>query len=69
MASPVYRVELFENSSWSCTQGIERWRGNGGCNYGDPYGWHQEWHKPLREARDWLRDTLTPKSPMYERRG
>jgi hypothetical protein len=48
------------------THGIERRRGNCGCDQGGRPGWNQEWRKPLREARDWLRDTLAPK---YEQRG
>jgi hypothetical protein len=24
-------------------------------------GWHQRWRAPLREALDWLRDTLAPR--------
>jgi alpha-amylase/alpha-mannosidase (GH57 family) len=62
---PIHRVEIFENSSWSCIHGIERWRSNCGCNSSSHPGWNQEWRKPLREALDWLRDTLAPK---YERR-
>ena len=62
---PIHRVEILENSSWSCVHGIERWRGNCGCNSGGHPGWNQAWRKPLREALDWLRDTLAPK---YEQR-
>jgi hypothetical protein len=63
---PIHRVEIFENSSSICTHGIESWRGNCGCDQVGRPGWNQEWRKPLREARDWLRDTLAPK---YEQRG
>jgi len=55
---PTHEVQIFENSSWSCVHGIERWRDNCGCNSGGNLGWNQEWRKPLRESFDWLRDRL-----------
>jgi len=57
---PTHTVDIFENSSWSCVHGIDRWQSNCGCNSGMHPGWNQEWRKPLREAMDWLRDRLIP---------
>ncbi|QNL20530.1 DUF3536 domain-containing protein [Hyphobacterium sp. CCMP332] len=53
-----HEVEIYEDSSWSCAHGVERWRDNCGCNSGMNPGWHQKWRKPLRESLDWLRDEL-----------
>ncbi len=61
---PEFEVKIFENSSWSCVHGVERWRNNCGCNSGLHLGWKQEWRKPLRQALDWLRDALIP---IYEK--
>jgi alpha-amylase/alpha-mannosidase (GH57 family) len=63
---PTHEVEIFENTSWSCVHGIERWRSNCGCNSGGHPGWNQEWRAPLREALDGLRDDL---SAHFEERG
>jgi alpha-amylase/alpha-mannosidase (GH57 family) len=56
---PQWEAEIYDNSSWSCDHGVERWRSNCGCN-GGKVGWNQLWRAPLREALDRLRDSLVP---------
>ncbi len=62
---PAYEVEIFENSSWSCAHGIERWREDCGCNSG-ANNWHQKWRAPLKGALDWLKDSL---DKIFEEQG
>jgi len=58
---PTDEVEIAENTSWSCAHGVERWRSDCGCRTGLHADWGQEWRAPLREALDFLRDSLAPR--------
>lgn len=63
---PADEVRIVENSSWSCVHGVERWRSDCGCSAHSRPGWSQGWRKPLREALDGLRDSL---SPLFAEKG
>ncbi|HEX9847306.1 MAG TPA: DUF3536 domain-containing protein, partial [Acidimicrobiia bacterium] len=47
-----------EGTSWSCAHGVDRWRTDCGCSSGLQPGWNQGWRGPLRQALDYLRDSL-----------
>ncbi|HSR41638.1 MAG TPA: DUF3536 domain-containing protein, partial [Longimicrobiales bacterium] len=57
---PSWEARVREDTSWSCTHGVERWRSDCGCRVGGPPGWSQAWRGPLRSALDFLRDRLEP---------
>ena len=57
---PTWFAEIWDNSSWSCCHGVERWRDDCGCSTGGNAGWNQKWRAPLRKALDELRDRLEP---------
>jgi hypothetical protein len=63
---PEHEVKIFENSSWSCAHGIERWRTDCGCTVSHTPGWTQAWRAPLREGLDWLAGEL---AAIYKQRG
>jgi len=63
---PQLEAQIVENSSWSCSHGVGRWRENCGCNSGGHGDWNQNWRGPLRQSLDWLRDAVMP---LYEQRG
>lgn len=63
---PDHEAQIWDNSSWSCAHGVERWRSDCGCHTGGEGHWNQAWRGPLRAALDWLRDELIP---IYQREG
>jgi alpha-amylase/alpha-mannosidase (GH57 family) len=52
---------VVSKTSWSCSHGVGRWTDDCGCSAGRAAS--HPWRRPLREALDWLRDTL---APLYE---
>lgn len=63
---PDWEAQIYDNSSWSCVHGVERWRSDCGCHTGGQAGWNQAWRGPLREALDSVRDRL---APIFETEG
>jgi hypothetical protein len=55
---PTQEAEIHQGSAWSCSHGVERWKGDCGCCSGGHGGWTQQWRAPLRNAMDFLRDRL-----------
>ena len=50
---PRRRIRIYDNSSWSCHHGVERWSRGCGCTPGD-----SSWKRILRQACDWLADQV-----------
>jgi len=62
---PSHEAQIVENSSWSCSHGIERWKSNCGCCGDQSLSGRQQWREPLRSSLDRLRDRL---AGCYEKR-
>ena len=56
LAPPTMEIQVHQATSWSCFHGVERWRSDCGCRMTPTT--HQRWRRPLREALDWLRDSV-----------
>jgi alpha-amylase/alpha-mannosidase (GH57 family) len=61
IGTPSYEVRIRENTSWSCSHGVDRWKDDCGC--GGSEETCSGWRRPLREAMDWLRDSA---ATLYE---
>jgi alpha-amylase/alpha-mannosidase (GH57 family) len=57
-AGSSWEVDIYENSSWSCAHGVERWRSDCGCRINHEGGWNQEWRTHLREAFNVIKETI-----------
>jgi alpha-amylase/alpha-mannosidase (GH57 family) len=55
---PRLEARVVQKSSWSCAHGVRRWSDDCGCSAGAAAS--HPWRRPLREALDWLRDTVAP---------
>ena len=62
---PEHEAQIVENSAWSCSHGVGRWKEDCGCSSGGHAGWNQIWRGALRESLNWLRDSI---KPLYEER-
>ena len=63
---PTWEARLYENSSWSCAHGVERWRSDCGCAIDSSRGWNQRWRAPLRQGLDRLQQRL---DELFQRLG
>jgi alpha-amylase/alpha-mannosidase (GH57 family) len=55
---PTRVARIIEGTSWSCAHGVDRWRADCGCHTGEHPEWNQEWRAHLRDALDFIRDSL-----------
>ncbi len=63
---PVAEAKVKNNTAWSCSHGVGRWKEDCGCSTGAQAGWNQKWRKPLRNSLDWLNGQL---AEIFEKEG